>query len=325
MKNLRIVAVVTSMALTTAACDQLFPPKSASKQSAGEQALKTGLPEMSKFAGRDICSVAEKLDSSEGLKKHFVGLFGEARWTTWQSYSPHCGPIEVINDPQLGELMLLEKVELVGNMGANSGQSATLFVRPNGSIEAACFANNGSDGNARAEWLGSRWHNTESADQCSYDIRSKDKLINLKIAMSPKARLEMKRYVGKDICEVMDELGSSPVLKRNAVLRVGTENWTSWVGYTANCDPIEMVKDADLGELVVLPRHDRAYAPMSAVLFVRPDGEVEAGCFSDDGEKYQWAGAGWSRSSVEEQCATAGTPQEQVRSLKVAMASAKER
>lgn len=179
MKSISVIVMLATLGL--AGCDN--------QQSAKSPPLEGVL---AKLAGRDLCKVTqEQADDLKYFKDGFIALVGQERWSEWESYSGDCGAIEKVTVPDIGDLVLLRKVELVGNGMANTGRSAVIFSHLNGDIEAICFSDNGSNESpAQSEWVGATWRRTSKADQCGYDVNTSDKLAHLVAAK--KAALEEK-------------------------------------------------------------------------------------------------------------------------------------
>ena len=126
---------------------------------------------------------------------------------------------------------------------------------------------------------------------------------------------DFRRYVGQDMCERMHELDNLDQLKDQFSLMFGMKRWDEWTGYAASCaTPIQSVTDSFFGTLVILQRHDGAYAPMNGAMFVRTNGRLAGVCLSD-GKTSEWRGPGWVRNGDADECSL--TPEEMLEKLRL--------
>jgi hypothetical protein len=70
-------------------------------------------------------------------------------------------PIEALEDPQLGRLIFVFQCQ-----AHNCPQQATLYLRPDGELMAACIAQRTERQGQMTEWIGQGWQTTSKED-CS--------------------------------------------------------------------------------------------------------------------------------------------------------------
>lgn len=301
--SLSIVAVL-SLALELSACDKAPQSRPAKQADAHNRSQ-----DISSYAGQDICEVDEKLDASDELKKQFIGLFGEARWNTWVTYSGDCGPIQRKTVPQLGDLLFVNRVQLVGSGGAYGNGSAVLFVHPNGKIEAACFAEDeNKSGYPQTDWIGQGWHRTVFEDQCE----SKDSSEEIDNLRSAKTRLgnadildNLPATVGRDSSGLLEPFNRSQRLKEQFAALFGDDKWDDWTSFIASeSNPILAVQGPSLyRKIIILHRFLPHDALTNGTILLSANGKIVGACMvTDDESAADWRGQGWRQVRNGEDC-----------------------
>jgi hypothetical protein len=107
-----------------------------------------------KVNGRTIYQVAKVRQSMEKL-------LGKKRAQLVRSFGADAGEIEALEDPQLGRLIFVFQCQV-----HNCPEQATLYLRPDGEVIAACIAQWTERQGQMTEWIGQGWRTTSKED-CS--------------------------------------------------------------------------------------------------------------------------------------------------------------
>lgn len=322
MKIQIAIVMITGLALSLASCGKVSQPM--------DQHM-----DVSSYAGVDACKVEDKLDASDPLKRDFVSLFGKTRWTTWTSYSAaHCAPIEKISDPQLGDLLVLSRAELAGSARV-ADAFATLFIHPNGKIEAICYSDEDPDYPVppNTMWLGHGFIRGIRDQQCD-DQPNSDKIYYLKAAENLPGYADplkdVRALIGRNPSDLRDQLNHSVRLKRQVIELYAAEDdkghkaWNQWTSFFFTDTPITYVTDSDLGRVIVLQALEghEAYGAGtgSAAIILKQDGNIIGFCLTDDGDTADWRIPG-RNGQVPGNCS--GSPEEIVKVIVQAQRAAR--